>query len=270
MMNEPGKLRVSVATYNQVVFPHRQSDNLILALERKATVLKDGSVHVRAQPFGGAVRILKPDPLKEMLGEIEFDSERSKQEGDFRIPIQPTQWEEVKQYCLFHLRNSDDLEIESTPDRELVEEFEETLQVELKPTQYKTEPSGFAIEDNPVWTEKWYARAYPTVRIYRTYKVKIVDVVLCEFMLAASQKYSDHDLGELALKDLQNGGTGRVNSILTLPLNTVINAYRTLPPETRFKEIAIEGHRLDESLLAVLDDMDVPQYQRITDNKIGL
>ncbi len=49
-MNE---LRVRVATYNQVVFPHPENGVTMLALERKATVLKDGSVSVRAQPLGG-------------------------------------------------------------------------------------------------------------------------------------------------------------------------------------------------------------------------
>ena len=97
------KLRVSVATYNRVIFPHPESGATMLALERKATVLKGGSVNVRAQPFGGGVRILDPDPLKQILGEIEFDSERSKQEQDFRILIPPFKWEAVKRYCLHHL-----------------------------------------------------------------------------------------------------------------------------------------------------------------------
>jgi len=47
------KLRVSVATYDQVIFPHPENEVTMLALEHKATVLKDGSVNVRAQPFGG-------------------------------------------------------------------------------------------------------------------------------------------------------------------------------------------------------------------------
>ena len=85
-MNE---LRVSVATYNQVVFPHPENRTTMLALERKATVLQDGSVNVRAQPFGGGVKILDPNSLEELLGELRFDSERSKLEEDFRILIQP-------------------------------------------------------------------------------------------------------------------------------------------------------------------------------------
>jgi hypothetical protein len=39
------QLRVSVATYNQVVFPHLENGITMLALERKATVLQDGNVN---------------------------------------------------------------------------------------------------------------------------------------------------------------------------------------------------------------------------------
>jgi len=235
----------------------------MLALERKATATQDGSVNIRAQPFGGGVRILNPNSLKRMLGKIEFDSERSKQEQDFRILIPSAKWEMVKEYCLEHLGHPDDPEIESPPDRELVEEFEETLHVELKSDQYTTEPLGLVVEDNPIWTENWYARGYPTVRVYGVHKVKIVDVVLCEFMLDTSEKHSDLELGSLALKNLQQGGRGRVNSILTLPLNTVTNAYHALHPEMRYRKIMIEDHKLDESVSVILGEVEVPQYQRM-------
>lgn len=258
-----GKLRVSVATYNQVFFSHPESGITMLALERKATLSKDGGLNVRAQPFGGGVRILDPNPLREMLGEIEFDSQRSKGEGDFRILISPAKWEAVKEYCLSHLRNPDDPEIESTPDRELIEEFDETLGVDLKPNQYEVKPLGFVVQDQPVWTENWYARGYPTVRVYRTYKVRIIDEALCDFMLTTTRQYSDQDLGVLALNDLQNGGRGRANSVLTLPLSAVEEAYLAIVPEKRFKKIMVDGYELDESVLAVLDAVSVQQYHRL-------
>jgi len=235
----------------------------MLALERKATATQDGSVNICAQPFGGGVRILDPNSLKRMLGKIEFDSERSKQEQDFRILIPPAKWDMVKEYCLEHLGNPDDPEIESTPDRELAEEFEETLRVELKIDQYTTESAGVVVEDNPIWAENWYARGYPTVRVYGVHKVKIADVALSEFMLDTSEKYSDSELGNLALKNLQQGGMGRANSILTMPLNTATNAYHALHPEMRYRKILIEDHKLDESVLVILDDVEVPQYQRM-------
>jgi len=256
-------LRVSVATYNQVVFFHPQDGVLMLALERKATVREDGSLHVRAQPFGGGVRILNPAALQELIGEIEYDSERSKQDQDFRILIPPSRWEVVKEYCLQHLENQDDDQLEAAPQRELVEEFEETLNVQLKPDQYTVQPLGFVVEDHPVWTENWYARGHLTVRVYRTFRVDLVDPVLCQTILAVSQGYSDQDLGMTALRESQNGGRGRANSVLALPLKLVTQSYLELPPEVRYQKIIIESHELDQSVLAVLDEVDVPQYQRM-------
>lgn len=253
------KLRVSVATYNQVIFMHPENGTLMLALERKATVQKDGSVNVRAQPFGGGVRILDSNSLTEMLGEIQFDSERSRQEQDFRILIPPAKWDEVKQYCLHHLESPGDLELESTPDRELIEEFEETLGVDLKPEQYTVQSIGFVVEDNPVWTENWYARGQLTVRIYRTFNVQIRDEALCKTLLAVSQKISDQELGKMAL----DSNKGRANSVLVLPLSLVTEAWLALLPEMRYGRIKAENHELDESVLVVLEDVDVPQYQRI-------
>lgn len=253
------ELRVSVATYDQVIFPHPEHGTTMLALERKATVLKDGSVKVRAQPFGGGVKILNSTSLEEMLGELRFDSERSKRDQDLRILIEPSQWEMVKQYCLLHLQDPNDPELESAPDRELVEEFEETMGVELKPSQYTVQAMGFAIEDHPVWTENWYARGFPTVRVYRTYLVNLLDADLCKTLLAASQEITDEMLGMRAM----GNETGRANSVLALPLNSVMEAWLALPPEMRYRKIKVDGYELDESVLAVLGDVDVPQYQRI-------
>jgi len=255
-MNE---LRVSVATYNQVVFPHPENGITMLALERKATVLKDGSVNVGAQPFGGGVRILNPQPLTELLGEIRFDSEHSKRGQDFRILIHPSKWEAVKQYCLLHLEDPTEPEIESTPERELAEEFEEVIGVDLKPKQYTFEPIGSVVENTPVWTKNWYARGFPTVRVYRTYKVQLVDPVVCRTIMTVSGQASDRGLVTRASEN----GRGRANSVLALPLNAVRESFLRLQPEMRYRRIKVDGYELDESVLVVLGDVEVPQYQRI-------
>jgi hypothetical protein len=246
-----GKLRVSVATYNQVIFPHPQSNLLMLALERKATASKDGSINVRSQPFGGGIRILDANPLKEIVGEIEFDSEHSKQEGDFRILIPPSKWTAVKEYCLHHLASPDDTELEAAPDRELTEEFAETMGIKLEPDQYTVRPLGFVVEDNPVPTDNADVQGQLTVRLYRIFEVHIIDTKLCKTMIAISQRYSNRELGMLALEDSQNGGNGRVNSVLTLLSNLVKESYLALPPEKRSQKIAVKGYELDESVLAV-------------------
>ncbi|MGE5463739.1 MAG: hypothetical protein ACM3PS_10310 [Syntrophothermus sp.] len=265
-MNDLGEvkhLRVSVATYNRVLFQHPDDGRQMLALERQATVMEDGSVNVRSQPFGGGVHILNPTPLQKIIGKIEFDSERSKHEQDFRILIPPSKWELIKAYCLRHLKDEEDIELETEPDRELTEEFFETIKVKLNPGQYTVQPQGFVIENSPVRTGNVYARGQLTVHLYRVYEVRILDAMLGRIMLTISHLYTDPEVGALALKDFENYGKGRFNTILTLPLDRVVDAYRALPPEQRYREIVVENHPLEESVLAILDDVDVPQYERI-------
>lgn len=266
MMTEssvPKLLRVSIATYNQVIFPHPEHATSMLALERKASVMQNGTVNIRAQPYGGGVRILNPTPLRRIIGTIQFDSERSKQEQDFRILIPPSKWDLIKEYCLHHLEDEEDIELETEPDRELIEEFMETMNVKINPYQYTVQPLGFVIENSPVHTTNEYAQAQLTVRLYRIFKVHITDPSLCNVMLSISQLYSDHDLGEMAKQDFEDGGNGRANTILTLPLKTVIESYQGLARENRYSKALIENHKLDESVLAILWDVDVPQYQRL-------
>ncbi len=264
-IDNPQQLRASVATYNQVIFPHPEDGTMLLALERKATVLKDGSVSVRSQPFGGGVRILNPASLQAIIGKLQFDSERSKQEQDFRILIPPSKWELIKEYCLHQLEfdDADEIEIESGPDRELTEEFMDAINVKLNPMQYTVEPLGFVVENNPVRSKNDYALGQLTVHLYRVYKVQIVDLTLCKVMWSVSQLYSDKELGEHALQNFENGGKGRANTMLTLPLRQVRESYLALSPEVRYRKIMIDHHELEESVLVVLEGVDVPQYQRM-------
>ena len=257
------QLRVSVATFNRVVFQHPQNETMMLALERQATVMEGGIVRVQAQPFGGGVHILNPRTLQKIIGTIQYDSERSRHEQDFRILIPPSKWELIKEYCLRHLADEEDVELETVPHRELMEEFAETFNVYLNPHQYSAQPLGFVIENNPVRSDNAYARGQLTVHLYRVFEVRIVDAMLGRVMLTVSQLYSDQALGERALRGFEHGGEGHANSILTVPLNAVTEAYLALPPEMRYGRIVVEDHELDESVLAVLGDIEVPQYQRV-------
>lgn len=255
---------MSVATLDRVVFPHPQDGTTLLALERKASILREPGhgANVRAQPFGGGVRILDPKPLESLTGPIQYDSDRSRSEQDFRILIPAADWQAVKAFCLQHLAHPQDGVLEADPDRELVEEFAEVLGLHLEREQYSCQPGGFVIENDPVPTTNAYARGRPTVRIYRIFEVRIVDERLCSAILQASQRISDPDLARMALEDLQNGGKGRANAVLALPLNQVRAAYLAIPPETRYRALMAASHRLDESVLAILEDVEVPQYQR--------
>jgi hypothetical protein len=265
-MNDLGEikqLRVSVATYNRVIFRHPDDGTLMLALERQATVVSDGSVNVRAQPFGGGIHILNPTPLQKIIGKLQFDSEQSKHEQDFRILIPPSKWEMIKEYCLRHMKDEEDIELETEPDRELTEEFFDTIKVKLNPGQYTVQPQGFVIENNPVRSENVHARGQLTVHLYRIYEIQVVDAMLCRIMLTISQLYSDQELGALALQDFENYGKGRFNTILVLPLERVMDSYLALASESRYKETTVDQHVLDESVLAILHDVDIPEYERL-------
>jgi hypothetical protein len=260
---ETKQLRASVATYNRVIFQHPDNGMQMLALERQGTMQEDGSIKVRGQPFGGGIHILNPTPLQKIIGKIQYDSERSKNEQDFRILIPPSKWELIKEYCLRHLKDEEDIDLETEPDRELTEEFFETIKVKLNPGQYTVQPQGFVIENNPVRSENAHARGQLTVHLYRIYEVQILDPVLNRILLTISQMYADQDVAALAQQDSDNYGRGRFNTVLTLPLDHVLDSYLALPPEARYREITVEQHVLDESVLAILPSVEVPQYQRM-------
>jgi hypothetical protein len=98
--------RVSVATLVRVLFKNPQNDELMLALERKATLseMENGRVvEVKSQPFGGAIQILDPTKLHDLIGEFQFNSEHSRAEQDFRIFVRRSAWSLLQEFCLQHL-----------------------------------------------------------------------------------------------------------------------------------------------------------------------
>lgn len=255
-------LRVSVATLVRVIFKHPINGELMLALERKAT-LHETKVEVKSQPFGGAIRILDLNALHDLIGDFHFDSERSRSEQDFRIFIRPSDWEAVQGFCINHFRGFDDSVLESDPTRELAEEFADALQISLKPTQYTLKLVGTVVEDDPVPTENIHARGHLTSRVYRIFEARILDASLSHAMLTNNEGYSHHDLQELALQDARNGGKGRANAMLALPLKLISDAYLAMSPEAPNTPISFEDNRLDESVAAILEGVTVPKYQRL-------
>ena len=78
--------------------------------------------------------------LRDVLGDFHFDSERSRAEQDFRIFIRPSAWSSLQEFCLEQISLDNDLILESSPTRELVEEFAETLNIDLRPEDYVYRP----------------------------------------------------------------------------------------------------------------------------------
>lgn len=166
-------LRVSVAALVSVLFRGPEDGRTMLALERTATLRKiEGrpKVTVKAKPFGGGVWLANPQALKGLIGHFHYDSERSRQERDFRIQIQPASWEKVKEICWEHLKETEKGILDSSPERELAEEFEDTLNVRITPDQYRLKLRGIIVEDLPGETDNVRAEGLPTVRIYYVFE----------------------------------------------------------------------------------------------------
>jgi len=236
----------------------------MLALERRAALhegLRGRSVEVKAQPFGGALRLFDPQALRDLIGDFHFDSVESGSEQDFRIFIRPSAWAAVRGFCLNHFRDQDNRILEADPRRELVEEFAETLQISLKPDQYIYKPAETVVEDEPASTENIHASGHLTARVYRIFEARILDPSLSHAILTNSESHSNHELRELAAPDILSGEKGRANAILTLPLKLISDAYLAMSPEARNSPISFENHQLDETVAAVLEGVTVPKYR---------
>jgi hypothetical protein len=259
-------LRVSVASLVRVLFKHPRDNKMMLALERRATLHETETrraVEIKSQPFGGALRIHDPSSLRNLIGDFHFDSEESRAEQDFRIFIRPVDWDTVWQFCVQHLSDADDQILESNPQRELIEEFTDTLKIHASADQFEYRLLGTILENNPSPTENVYARGCPTVRIYRIFESHILDAALTHALMKNSESCSNDDLRKLALEDAQNGGKGWTNTILTLPLHQLHTLYEMTLPEVRNRPAAFHEHLLDETVAAILDHITVPKYKRL-------
>lgn len=259
-------LRVSVATLVRVLFKNPSNGEVMLALERKATLRETENgrvVEVKSQPFGGAIRILNLDAVRDLLGDFHFDSERSLAEQDFRIFIRPSAWSVLREFCLQHISHDDDPILETDPARELVEEFADTLKINLQSKQYIYKPVSTIIENEAAPTENIHARGILTVRIYRIFEVCITDSSLAHAMLKNNENFSEQDLYKLALDDFQNGGKGRANAVLILPLEHITDYYAGMSPNERNVAISFEKHQLDETVSAILEGITAPKYQSL-------
>lgn len=254
-------LRVSVATLVRVVFQHPVNDEWMLALERKAT-LRENKVVVKSQPFGGAIRILDLDAIHNLIGDFHFDSERSRTERDFRLFIRPSSWSLLREFCIQRLNRDDDPILETDPTRELVEEFDDALSITLQPEQYTCKPVATVIENEASPTENVHAKGIQTVRAYRIFEATITCSALARAMLKNSESLSHKRMYELVLEDARNGGKGRANAVLALPLKAITDTYLALSLKERNSSICIDMNQFDETVPAVLEGITVQKYRR--------
>jgi len=259
-------LRVSVATLVRVLLENPRDGDLMLALERKATLHKaenERIVEVKCQPFGGAIRILDLERTQELIGDFHFDSERSRSEQDFRIFIQPADWLVVREFCVQHLTQDGNPILETDPGRELAEEFADALKIKLKSVQYIQKPVATVVEDNPAATENIHAEGALTARVYRVFEATITDSSLALAMITNSEALSDADLQGFVRQDAQSGGKGRANAILTVPIKRINDFYLAMSPKERDRPVPFEKNRLAETVPVVLEGIAIPKYQRL-------
>jgi hypothetical protein len=259
-------LRVSVATLVRVLFKNPKDGNLMLALERKATLHETENgrvVEIKSQPFGGAIRILDLNAMHNLIGDFHFDSERSRSEQDFRIFVRPSSWSAVREFCIQHLSCADDPILETDPSRELMEEFDDALKINLKPEQYVSKPIATVVENEAAPTANINARGIPTARVYRIFETTISDSSLAHAMINNSESLSRQDLCKLTLEDAQNGGKGRANAILALPLKQISDHYLALSSKEHTDLIMFAQNLLDDTVSVILEGIPLPKYQRM-------
>ena len=198
-----------------------------------------------------------------MIGDFHFDSERSRSEQDFRLFIRPSNWSVLREFCIQRLSHATDPVLETNPARELVEEFDDALKINLQPEQYVSKPVATVVENEAAPTENVHAEGAPTVRVYRIFEAHILEASLGQLILTKNEGVSHNSLCELALDDFQNGGKGHANGILALPLDQITRTYGAMTPAERNAPILFGKHYLDETVSAILDDIPVPKYRRL-------
>lgn len=249
-------LRVSVATLVRVLLASPEDGRRMLVLERTATLQggEGGSeVSVVAKPFGGAVQIVDPRALQEAIGDFHYDSERSRRERDFRLNIHPESWEAVKRICRAHLRSGGGSILDTSPDRELAEEFGDALGLTISPGDYRSSLVRMLVDNAPRKTRSVRAPGRPTVRIYYVFEAWLDSPDIVAAALESGSRTSDQDLRSAALGDAREGGRGRANGALVLGFEEVCARYRATPTHPPGEPLSIGGHRLAGNVPMILD-----------------
>lgn len=258
-------LRVSVGSLVSVLFDNPKDGRSMIALERIATLKtidEHATIEVKAKPFGGGDQITDPQALKALIGNFHYDSERSLSEQDFRILIRPASWDLVKKICRDHWTGTGNKLLETGPERELTEEFGDSLHIRITPDMYSLKPRWMIIEDLPGKTDNVNAQGLPTVRVYYVYEASINDPRIINMMLDNSARFSNKDLHKIALEDARQGGKGRANALLVTGLHELTEIYSSISINRHSGPVHFGEHLLDGNVPAVLEEIRHPKYHK--------
>jgi hypothetical protein len=249
-------MRVSVAVLIRVLFKNPVDGQMMIALERTATLMNDEGrfeAVVRVKPFGGGVRLVQTQKFKQLIGDYHYDSERSSEEGDLRILINPVQWDKVKAICQEHQNNRADGIINSSPVRELTEEFEDSLGMRITSEDFDLTPREMIVEEKLTATENVNAPGIPTRRIYYPFDAVLKDLGIIKMMIDNDRQCSDLDLQIMAKEDAKRGGKGRANAVLTVSHDKLVEFYLSSSKGPDQSPKSFEGHQLEGNIPVILD-----------------
>jgi hypothetical protein len=249
-------LRVSIASLVSVLVKDPESNKTMIALERAATLLReDGKnrVIVRAKPFGGGVILKDPDLLKQLIGNFNYDSERSREEKDFRIQVNPARWEDIKELCGAHLNGRSKVILDITPDRELREEFEDSLKIKITHDDYSLRQKGMVVENRPTNTDNINAPGTSTVRVYYLFEAGIINTDIIKMLIGSSRDHSDEDLRKTAYANFHKGGKGRANAVLVVDPDKLKEYYRSVPRNNPDGLLQYGDHLLDGNVQVLFE-----------------
>jgi len=171
---------------------------------------------------------------------------------DFRILVQPSSWDKIKQICRNHFNGTEYGILDHSPERELEEEIESCLNLKIRQDNYTAQLADLFIEDEPQKTKNMRARGFSTVRIYYIYEARLKNPELIRMILENSKRYSEADLQDMAWQDSRQGGRGRANAVLALPLHELKDRYSSIPGGTNRGSVHFNEHLFDGNVWAVI------------------
>jgi hypothetical protein len=259
-------LRVSVANLVKLTFIQPKDQRTKLALERTATVMEDDGGHetiIRVKPFGGGVQIDDLVAFRKEVGEFHFDSQSSWEERDFRIYINSNHFAPIIQFCRRHLLGQGAI-LESSPSRELVEEFYDTLGIELIAEHYQMHWSRIVVQGTPLPSGNPRSKGHPTVRVYSIHDVQVVDPEVIRLLINSCRSHYNEDLIAAAERAYLKGKSGRANAVLVLDYDELVAAYPELSWLDSDQVARFKGYDLEASVFAVLDGVDTEKYRYLS------
>jgi hypothetical protein len=241
-------LRVSTAVLGRVHLKHPATGEEMLVLERKCSAeIKDNGelkTILNCQPLGGASVLKNPQALAVLIDGFNYDTEKSKKEGDFRIQARPADWPRIRDFCVENFSNPALGAVEVGIQRELQEELQEALSIDVNPAAYKSRNTGIVIQQEAAQSERLGVSGAPTCRVFNVHDVEITDEALIRALLHSSASVSNEYLITAAHEKAAASPKhqAKVTAMLTLPRAEVEAAFAQANDASQ--SVKLRGYKL--------------------------